>query len=79
MTLSGWHTAYCCLLFIAMIAALALYMTALAGKNWVEYEIADTGENWVEYENAGTKINEGMWIYCARRFTGHKCVMDMLD
>ena len=61
MTLSGWHTAYC-LLFIAMIAAFALHMTALAGKNWVEYETADTDENWVGYENTGTKITEGMWI-----------------
>ena len=72
MKLSGWHTAYYCIIFIAMVTAFALHMTALAGKNWVEYEIADTDQNWVEYEIAGTKINEGMWIYCARRFTGHK-------
>ena len=52
MALSGLHTAYCIVLFIAMVFIILLHMIALAGDKWVDGNIA------------GSKINEGLWVSC---------------
>ena len=63
MTLSGLHTAYHIVLFITMVFIIVLHMIALAGDKWVDGKIA------------GSKINEGLWVSCVKRFVEKKCIM----
>ena len=63
MALSGLHTAYYIVLFITMVFIILLHMIALAGDKWLDGNIA------------GSKINEGLWVSCVKRFVEKKCIM----